>query len=121
MKTIKLFISLAVVLALCSCQQNQETDKKVTYAMAIHGGAGFGKKANMTEEEAREYTEVLTAVLEKGKSILKNGGSSLDAVEAAVMMMEDSPLFNAGKGAVFTELGENELDASIMEGKTVNS
>ncbi|NML22129.1 isoaspartyl peptidase/L-asparaginase [Pseudoflavitalea sp. G-6-1-2] len=87
--------------------------------LVIHGGAGTILKKNMSPEKERAYMEALKAALEKGYSILKNGGSSLDAVEAAVNVMEDDPLFNAGKGAVFTHEGKNELDASIMNGRTL--
>ena len=87
-------------------------------AIAIHGGAGTILKSNMTAEQEQQYRDVLTKALKTGYEILQNGGSSLDAVEAVIRIMEDSPLFNAGKGAVFTNAGTNELDASIMDGKT---
>ncbi len=89
-------------------------------AMVIHGGAGTMKRAKMTPERERAYREKLGQALEAGYRILDKGGSSLDAVEAAIVVMEDSPLFNAGKGAVFTAQGTNEMDASIMDGKTLN-
>ncbi|MBG0506040.1 isoaspartyl peptidase/L-asparaginase [Elizabethkingia anophelis] len=87
------------------------------YVMVIHGGAGTITKANLSPEKEKEYREKLTEALQKGYAEIKNGKSSLDAVSAAIMVMEDSPLFNAGKGAVFTYEGRNELDASIMNGK----
>lgn len=90
----------------------------VKYALVIHGGAGNITPANLPAEKAAQYEAKLTEVLRHGDSILKAGGNSLDAVEACVRMMEDSPLFNAGKGAVFTAEGKNELDAAIMDGKT---
>ena len=74
----------------------------------------------MTPERARQYEAELTKSLQAGLDALQKG-NSLDAVEAAIRVMEDSPLFNAGKGAVFTHDGRNELDASIMEGKTKNA
>lgn len=89
-------------------------------AMVIHGGAGTMKRAKMTPDLERAYREKLGEALEAGYRILDAGGSSLDAVEEAIVVMEDSPLFNAGKGAVFTAQGTNEMDASIMDGKTVN-
>jgi beta-aspartyl-peptidase (threonine type) len=89
--------------------------------IVIHGGAGTITKSSMTPEREKEYIDKLTEVLLAGDSVLKKGGSSLDAVEATIRMMEDSPLFNAGKGAVFTHEGTNELDASIMDGKTLNA
>lgn len=86
--------------------------------LVIHGGAGTIVKANMTAEMERDYRAKLEEALKTGHAILARGGTSLDAVEATVRVMEDSPLFNAGKGAVFTHEGKNELDASIMDGKT---
>lgn len=85
--------------------------------LGIHGGIGVDKK-EMTPELDKEVRAGLKSALEAGHASLKNGGSSLDAVEAAIRVMEDLPVFNAGKGAVFTHAGTNELDASIMEGKT---
>jgi L-asparaginase / beta-aspartyl-peptidase len=92
--------------------------KPVKYALVIHGGAGNITPANLSAEKAAQYEAKLAEVLRHGDSILRAGGTSLDAVEACVRMMEDSPLFNAGKGAVFTAEGKNELDAAIMDGKT---
>jgi L-asparaginase / beta-aspartyl-peptidase len=88
------------------------------YALVIHGGAGNITRQNMPEQVAGTFTSKLYEVLRLGDSILKAGGSSLNAVEACVKMMEDCPLFNAGKGAVFNAEGRNELDASIMDGRT---
>ena len=88
-------------------------------AIVIHGGAGRMDKAKLTPARQKEYHTTLEASLRAGHAILKKGGSSLDAVEAAIMVMEDSPLFNAGKGSVFTSAGRNELDASIMDGRTL--
>lgn len=87
----------------------------------IHGGAGTILKSEMSAEREREYRAKLTEALMTGYNILKKGGAGLDAVEATIRMMEDSPLFNAGKGAVFTNAGTNELDASIMDGKTLKA
>lgn len=88
------------------------------YVMVIHGGAGTITKENMTPEKEKAYREKLTEALKAGYEQLKVGNSSVDAVQASIVVMEDSPLFNAGKGAVFTADGRNELDASIMDGKT---
>ena len=88
---------------------------------AIHGGAGTILKSQMTAERERDYRAKLTEALQIGYGILKKGGAGLDSVEAAIRLMEDSPLFNAGKGAVFTSAGTNELDASIMDGKTLKA
>lgn len=89
------------------------------FSIAIHGGAGTILKANMTAALQAQYEGALQQALDAGYSILENGGSSLDAVEAAVTVLEDFPLFNAGKGAVFSHLGKHELDASIMDGSTL--
>lgn len=97
----------------------QQTATKGNYVMVVHGGAGTILKENMTPEKEKAYITVLTQALKTGYDLLKSGKSSLDAVEATVRIMEDSPLFNAGKGAVFTNEGKNELDAAIMDGKTL--
>jgi len=89
------------------------------FGIVIHGGAGTILKSNMTPEREAEYTAKLNEVLNAGYKILNNGGTALDAVNAAINIMEDSPLFNAGKGAVLTEKGVAELDASIMDGKNL--
>jgi beta-aspartyl-peptidase (threonine type) len=91
------------------------------YAMVIHGGAGTILKKNMTEEKEAAYTAALNEALSIGENILKNGGTSLDAVVSTIKFMEDSPLFNAGKGAVFAHDGRNMLDASIMQGRDMNA
>ena len=88
----------------------------VRHSIAIHGGAGTITKKNLTPERERAYREALTRALRMGDSVLAQGGTALDAVVATLVTMENSPLFNAGKGAVFTSAGTNELDASIMSG-----
>ncbi len=90
-------------------------------ALVVHGGAGTIRKSDMTPEQEAEYRSKLKEALMKGYLILKAGGSSLDAVEATVQILEDSPLFNAGKGAVFSAAGRNELDASIMDGSNMKA
>lgn len=90
-------------------------------AFVIHGGAGRIDPASFTEERERQYRQTLERALDAGYGILRKGGRSLDAVEAAIVIMEDSPLFNAGKGAVFTSEGKNEMDASIMDGREVDA
>lgn len=87
-------------------------------AIAIHGGAGTIKKENLTPELEKAYHETLDKALEAGYAVLEKGGTSLDAIETAIKILEDSPLFNAGKGAVFANNGKNELDAAVMDGKT---
>jgi len=91
------------------------------YAMVIHGGAGTILKENMTEEDEYYYKRALYGALQAGEVILENGGTALLAVELTIKYLEDIPLFNAGKGAVFTNAGINELDASIMEGNSMNA
>jgi beta-aspartyl-peptidase (threonine type) len=88
------------------------------WQLAIHGGAGVLEKGDLTPAKEAAYRAGLAAALEAGAKVLRAKGSSLDAVEAAVRVLEDDPLFNAGKGAVFTAEGRNELDASIMDGAT---
>lgn len=87
------------------------------YALAIHGGAGTILKSTMTPEKELAYKNGLQDAIEAGESILKSGGSAFDAVETAIIKLENNPLFNAGKGAVFTNNGTHEMDASIMNGK----
>lgn len=89
------------------------------YVLVIHGGAGTILKSQMSPEKEKAYKDALNTALEKGERILRSGGSALDAVEATVRYLEDNPLFNAGKGAVFTQDGKNELDAAIMDGRTL--
>ena len=87
------------------------------YALAIHGGAGTILKSTMTPEKELAYKTGLQDAIEAGESILKSGGSAFDAVESAIIQLENNPLFNAGKGAVFTNTGTHEMDASIMNGR----
>lgn len=92
-----------------------------TFSLAIHGGAGTLVKGLMTSELEMKYKAALKASLTEGYKVLENGGSALDAVEVCVKFLEDSPLFNAGKGSVFTAEGTHEMDAAIMEGKNLNA
>jgi beta-aspartyl-peptidase (threonine type) len=91
------------------------------YAIAIHGGAGTILRSTMTEEKEADYKKGLEDAIVAGENILKAGGSSLDAVEAAIRSLEDCPLYNAGRGAVFTNEGKHEMDASLMEGKDLKA
>ena len=99
----------------------QQEKATCEWAIVVHGGAGGGSPENMPEERQQAYAEGIEQALAAGSAILEEGGSSLDAIEAAIKVMEDDPVFNAGRGAVFTELGENELDASIMDGRDRNA
>jgi beta-aspartyl-peptidase (threonine type) len=91
------------------------------WVLVIHGGAGGTVGQKMPIEKQQEYISKMTEVLRAGAAVLSSGGSSLDAVEKCIRLMEDSPLFNAGKGAVFTEEGKNEMDASIMDGQSLKA
>jgi beta-aspartyl-peptidase (threonine type) len=93
----------------------QAADKP--FAIAVHGGSGTVTRTSLSIEREREYRAALVQALVAGQRILAGGGPALDAVTAAVKVMEDSPLFNAGRGAVFTAEGTNEMDASIMDGR----
>ncbi|NMM48972.1 isoaspartyl peptidase/L-asparaginase family protein [Marinigracilibium pacificum] len=95
--------------------------KEQKYALAIHGGAGTILKEHMTSEKEAAYHKALEAALKAGEYILKRNGSAIDAVTEAVACLEDSDLFNAGKGSVFTNNEDHELEASIMDGKTKNA
>ena len=111
-------IALGVFWALLSAAENtygQGETTKHPYRLVIHGGAGTISRGQMTPELEKEYTDKLLEALNTGYGILQKNGTSLDAVETVIRILEDSPLFNAGKGAVFTHEGTNELDASIME------
>jgi L-asparaginase / beta-aspartyl-peptidase len=99
----------------------ESRSSNATFGFVIHGGAGTILKSNMTAEAEAAYREKMKEALLAGYNILKNDGSSLDAVEAAIRILEDSPLFNAGKGAVLTSEGTTELDASVMDGKTLSA
>lgn len=87
-----------------------------TIALAVHGGAGTISKEQMTPEREKAYRAALENALRHGHEVLKEGGAALDAVEAAVRVLEDSPLFNAGRGSVFNADGQHEMDASLMNG-----
>ena len=114
----KPFYILFLLLFVNSQLFSQTKELRTNYALVIHGGAGNITPENLPADIAAEYEKVLNQVLKVGDSILLNGGTSIDAVETCVRMMEDSPLFNAGKGAVFNAEGKNELDAAIMDGNT---
>ncbi|MBP7478635.1 MAG: isoaspartyl peptidase/L-asparaginase, partial [Chitinophagales bacterium] len=88
-------------------------------SLAIHGGAGTIEPELLTPERKENYEKGLQTALNAGYAVLEKGGIALDAVNASIQSLEDNPLFNAGKGAVFNHIGMNELDASIMCGKTL--
>ncbi|MCP3162817.1 isoaspartyl peptidase/L-asparaginase family protein [Myxococcus qinghaiensis] len=98
--------------------QEGSAARKPRWGMVIHGGAGVISRENLSPEREAQVRAVLQQALQAGHAVLAQGGSSLDAVTAAIRILEDSPHFNAGKGAVFTHDGVNELDAAIMDGTT---
>jgi L-asparaginase / beta-aspartyl-peptidase len=100
---------------------NGQNVERPSYVLVIHGGAGNIPEASLNEDALQAYQTTLQEALNAGESILKSGGTSLDAVETAVKILEDSPLFNAGRGAVFTMEGTNELDAAIMCGNSLDA
>lgn len=102
-------------------EASEEKDSLPNFGIVIHGGAGTILKENMSDSLEQEYRAKLEEAIRTGHGILANGGTALEAVQRTINVMEDSPLFNAGKGAVFTNAGTNELDASIMDGKTLNA
>lgn len=101
------------------CQPVKNNNTPVT--IVIHGGAGTIRKADLTAEEEQAYRSKLEEAINSGYEILKQNGTAVEAVVQTVKILEDSPLFNAGKGSVFTHEGKNEMDASIMDGKTLNA
>ncbi len=109
-------VSGAALLAPNVLAQNANDNAK--FSIAIHGGAGTITRESMTPERERAYTAKLTEAINAGHAVLANGGTSMDAVVTAVQIMEDSPLFNSGRGAVYNWDGIHELDASIMNGAT---
>jgi beta-aspartyl-peptidase (threonine type) len=122
MKNLLPFLLIFFMISGCESkkQANSGPEKAVgPITLVIHGGAGTIKRENMTPEKEKAYREALNQSLEAGFAVLESGGKSLDAVIASVKVLEDNPLFNAGKGAVFTNEGKNELDASIMDGSNL--
>lgn len=103
--------------AAANAQSTSVDEGEQRWSLAIHGGAGTLDPNNMTPERRAAYEAALQAALDAGSAVLANGGSAVDAVKAAITPLEDDPLFNAGRGAVFTWEGANELDASIMDGR----
>ncbi len=108
-------VSVAILLSFC--QRNTQTNVN-TFAIVVHGGAGG---YHLTAEEELLYRQGIEKALDAGYSVLEKGGSSLDAVEEAIKVMEESPLFNAGRGSVLNEAGYVEMDASIMEGRELKA
>jgi len=101
--------------------KTEKPEPKADWAIVVHGGAGNINPNQLNEEQRTQYKIKLEEAVQKGTVILESGGTSLEAVEAAIHILEDSPLFNAGKGAVFNAKGQNEMDASVMNGADGNA
>ena len=114
-------ILLITIFLFTSCLNNEKEKKDINFGIVIHGGAGTMLKENMSDEKEKQYLIALETAIKIGYSIIKDGGSSQLAVEKTINFLENSPLFNAGKGAVLTSAGTVELDASFMDGKTLNA
>jgi beta-aspartyl-peptidase (threonine type) len=117
----KVLTLLIVFFMLLSCKNAKTLKTDEVFGIVIHGGAGTILKENMSDSLEKAYKDKLTEAINVGYSILKNGGTSIEAVVSTINVMEDSPLFNAGKGSVFTHEGINEMDASVMDGATLNA
>ncbi len=102
-------------------QEQGQVQKPGPITLVVHGGAGTLTKQNITEEQEQAYKNKIAEAIDIGFTILESGGTALDAVIHTIVILENSPLFNAGKGAVFTHTGENELDASIMDGSNITA
>lgn len=119
-------LTISSLFLLTFCVNDNKTSKDLDsdtskYVMVIHGGAGTILKSQMTPEKEAAYKATLKEAILTGYHLLKKGNSSLDAVEGTIKVLENSPLFNAGKGAVFTHAGKNEMDAAIMDGKNLKA
>jgi beta-aspartyl-peptidase (threonine type) len=115
-RQMKILLALLALMAATICAAADAAPK---WAIVIHGGAGVIERKQRTPEQEAAYHEALARAIGAGVEVLKRGGSAMDSVEATIVLMEDDPMFNAGRGAVFTAEGRNELDASIMDGRTL--
>lgn len=116
-----LLLVSALTLSGCATKKQAAAPARPAWALAIHGGAGVMDRETMGPETETSYRAALQAALERGRAVLEKGGTAMDAVVAVVRGLEDDPQFNAGKGAVFTADGRNELDAAIMDGATLKA
>ncbi|WP_374388002.1 isoaspartyl peptidase/L-asparaginase, partial [Brevundimonas sp.] len=114
MKSVAFAAVLSLSLGLSSAPVVAEEAPR--WSLAIHGGAGVIERDSLTPQQDAAYRAALQRALDAGSAVLRSGGAAMDAVQAAIQVMEDDPLFNAGRGAVFTAAGRNELDAAVMNG-----
>ena len=111
--------AFAIGLAVLVMAMGSGAAAKPKWALVVHGGSGVIERKDLTPEQDKAYRASIGAAAEAGAAVLGRGGTALDAIEAAIHLLEDDPLFNAGRGAVFTAEGRNELDSSIMNGRTL--
>ncbi|OFX89195.1 MAG: beta-aspartyl-peptidase [Bacteroidetes bacterium GWF2_33_16] len=121
MKNITLLFIAVALLLIVGCSKKETIINKPDYVIVLHGGAGNSDPLSFSEEKQNQYKQELGNALAIGEKILSDGGTCLEAVEKTINYLEDCPLFNAGKGAVFNHDGHNELDASIMLGKDLSA
>ena len=115
------YFCISVIIILSSAMPIIAQHQESPITLVIHGGAGNITRENISPAEEKQYREILNKALDVGYKILKDGGTSVEAVSQVLVLLEDSPLFNAGRGSVFTSEGRNEMDASIMDGETLNA
>ena len=113
------FLVVLLILSACTKPVKKDTnaDRDKTIALVIHGGAGYITPERLDSVAAQAYRDTLQLALEAGYAILKEGGAAIDAVQACIQILEDCSLFNAGRGATYNSLGQQEMDASIMDGR----
>jgi beta-aspartyl-peptidase (threonine type) len=119
MKNLSIWLAFSMAAIVVGQQGAAQAPGKHKWAVVVHGGAGVIERSSMTPEAEKQYRAGITEAINAAGAVLDKGGSSLDAVEAAIKLLEDNPMFNAGRGAVFAADGTNQLDAAIMDGKTM--
>ncbi|HND52458.1 MAG TPA: isoaspartyl peptidase/L-asparaginase, partial [Pirellulaceae bacterium] len=113
---LRVSVSLLTVAVSIATASSGSADEPIEYALAIHGGAGW-EPDKLSADDIAAHRAAMTRAIHVGRDILKKGGTALDAVEQTIRVLEDEPLYNAGKGAVFNNVGRHELDAAIMSGQ----
>lgn len=114
-------IAVILAVAVAVMAMGTQAQARPKWALVVHGGAGVIERKDLSREQEAAYREAMGRVAQTGAEILAKGGAALDAIEAAIQILEDDPLFNAGRGAVFTAEGRNELDSSIMDGSNLKA